>query len=174
MVRYQPVKGTCPSCFSYPPNLRHSQIWVSCFQKHYWHHINHHLCRISEKFSCPTFKCLCMLGQSRQTNMRCCQLQSTVSPEDDGQMSLVLSNLKKVDIDGCITSSRICNLRNTKEAQQSLWKVGGVKAVLRPAGLTLCWWWWAFHWKQDACAQNTWQGFPSTITVQPAYMTSSY
>lgn len=57
--------------------------------------------------------------------MRCCQLQSTVSPEDDGQMSLVLSNLKKVDIDGCITSSRICNLRNTKEAQQSLWKVGG-------------------------------------------------
>lgn len=98
---------------------------MSCFQKHYWHHINHHLCRISEKFSCPTFKCLCMLGQSRQTNMRCCQLQSTVSPEDDGQMSLVLSNLKKVDIDGCITSSRICNLRNTKEAQQSLWKVGG-------------------------------------------------
>lgn len=88
--------------------------------------INHHLTRNSEKFLCPTFQYLCILGaRAGKCNVCCCQLQPTVSPGDDGQMSLVLNNLKKVDIQGCITSSQICNLRNTKEAWQRLWGVGG-------------------------------------------------
>lgn len=80
---------------------RHSQIWMSYFQKHHWHHINPHLTRVSEKFLCPTFKGLCMLNHMRkraevQCAAACC------SPSCPVQMSLKLFNVKELDVQGCV------------------------------------------------------------------------